>query len=65
MARQPWKLTRLLRPLLVSALLPMRLCELLPNVRAVADMLDAFDAKPRVRQVEHFRTDCLGLRSAA
>jgi hypothetical protein len=49
----------------VSALLPMRLCELLPNIRAVADTLDAFDSKRRPRQVEQFRIECLSLRPAA
>jgi hypothetical protein len=43
----------------------MQLCELLPNLSAVADTLDAFDVKQRARQVERFRTECLGLRSAA
>ena len=64
-ASQPWKLTQLLWSLLVSALLPTRLCELLPKIGAVADTLDAFDSKQRPRQVDQFRLEVLALRRAA
>jgi hypothetical protein len=50
--------------MLVSALLPMRLCELLPRVGAVTDMLNSFDSAKRPRQVERFRTESLRLRAA-
>jgi len=55
MARQPWKLTRLLWPLLVSALLPMTLCELTRYVGPITDRLDALEHATRVRQVDTFR----------
>jgi hypothetical protein len=65
LARQPWKLTQLLWLLLVSALLPMRLFDLVPQVAVITNTLNTFDSTTRTRQVERFRTEWLGLRAAA
>jgi hypothetical protein len=55
MARQPWKLTAIVWPMIVSALMPLRLAEAAPRLPAMVDQLDALDAKPALRQVPAFR----------
>jgi hypothetical protein len=56
MARQPWKLTRLIWPLFVAALLPMTLSAAAGAVEAITDRLCASDGRrPGNKQVERYR----------
>jgi hypothetical protein len=48
--------------LLISALLPMKLCELLPRVVPITDRLDAYDHATRRGQVDRFRDDLVEIR---
>jgi hypothetical protein len=43
LARQPWKLTAIIWPLILSALLPLRLAHAADRMPAIADRLDALD----------------------
>ena len=55
-ARQPWKVAAIAWPLIVAALLPLRLANAGPCLSAIADQLDAFDAvASENRQIAHFR----------
>ena len=54
LARQPSKLTSIVWPLIVSAILPLRLADATSQLSALADDLDALDPKVRL-QVEVFR----------
>jgi len=56
MARQPWKLTAIVWPMIVSALMPMRLAQAAQHLPAIAHQLDALDATPAARQVTTFRS---------
>ena len=55
MARQPWKLTAIVWPMIVSALMPLRLAQAAQHLPAIAHQLDALDATPASRQVTTFR----------
>jgi len=55
MARQAWKLTAIVWPLIVAALLPIRLAEAAQRMPAIADHLDELDGNHRPRQVDAFR----------
>jgi hypothetical protein len=56
MARQPWKLTAIVWPMIVSALMPLRLAQAAQHLPAMAHQLDALDATPASRQVTTFRS---------
>jgi hypothetical protein len=56
MARQPWKLTAIVWPLIVSAIMPIRLAEAAPRLQELADQLDALDGdQVERRQIPTFR----------
>lgn len=55
LARQPWKLTLLLWPLFLAALLPTTLTSALISISAIATRLDGLDHTTRARQVATFR----------
>jgi hypothetical protein len=55
LARQPWKLTAILWPMMISALMPIRLAEAAERLPGIADLLDEMDAADRLRQVSAFR----------
>jgi hypothetical protein len=55
MARQPWKVTAILWPLLVSAVMPMRLADAAERLPDIADLLDQMEADPGARQIPTFR----------
>jgi hypothetical protein len=57
MARQPWKLTRLMWPLLIAALLPMTLASAAGAVDSIAERLCANDGRRADRkQVDRYRS---------
>jgi len=58
LARQPWKVTSILWPLIVAAILPLRLTATIDKLTEIATLIDSYDAaaiERRVRQVEDFR----------
>jgi hypothetical protein len=55
LARQPWKLTAILWPMIVSALMPLRLAEAAQRLPGIADLLDEMDSADRQQQVSAFR----------
>jgi len=55
MARQAWKVTAIVWPLLVSAVMPMRLADAAECLPDIADLLDQMDADPDARQIPTFR----------
>jgi hypothetical protein len=55
LARQPWKLTAILWPMMISALMPIRLAEAAQRLPGIADLLDEMDHADRLRQVPAFR----------
>jgi hypothetical protein len=55
LARQPWKLTAILWPMMISALMPIRLAEAAEHLPGIADLLDEMDAADRPQQVSAFR----------
>jgi len=55
LARQPWKVTGILWPLIISALLPLRLADAAKQLPAIADLLDQMDGGPQPRQIQTFR----------
>src|SRR6202789_371925 len=57
LARQPWKMTAIVWPLIVAALLPLRLAHAAERLPAIADHLDLLDGEIEMaaRQVEWFR----------
>jgi hypothetical protein len=55
LARQPWKLTAILWPMMVSALMPIRLAEAAERLPGIADLLDEMDSADRQPQVASFR----------
>lgn len=56
LARQPWKLTAILWPLILGALLPFRLASAAERLPAVAERLDAMDGEDLAqRQLTRFR----------
>jgi len=55
MARQPWKVTAILWPLLVSAVMPMRLADAAERLPDIADLLDQMEVDPGARQIPTFR----------
>lgn len=58
LARQPWKLTSIIWPLIISALMPMRLASAAEHMPAIAARLDALDDVDlrETRQTDVFRT---------
>lgn len=55
LARQPWKLTAILWPMVISALMPIRLADAAERLPGIADLLDQMDAADRQQQVSAFR----------
>jgi len=55
LARQPWKLTAILWPMIVSALIPIHLAETVKRLPEIADLLDSMDAPKQTRQLRDFR----------
>jgi hypothetical protein len=57
LARQPWKMTAIIWPLIMSALLPLRLAHAADRLPAIADHLDILDGEVELaaRQVPVFR----------
>jgi hypothetical protein len=55
LAPQPWKLTAILWPMMISALMPIRLAEAAEHLPGIADLLDEMDAADRQQQVSAFR----------
>jgi hypothetical protein len=55
MARQPWKLTSIVMPLLVSAIMPFGLRDAVKELPALVERLDAMDHAPDARQLTLFR----------
>jgi hypothetical protein len=57
LARQPWKMTAILWPLIIAALLPLRLAQAADRLPAIADHLDLLDGEVELaaRQVAGFR----------
>lgn len=55
MARQPWKLTTIVWPMIVASLMPMRLAEAAGRLPSMVDDLDQLDASLAPRQVAAFR----------
>jgi hypothetical protein len=57
LARQPWKMTAIVWPLIVAALLPMRLAHAAEHLPAIADRLDFLDGEIELaaRQTTRFR----------
>lgn len=58
LARQPWKLTSIIWPLIISALMPMRLASAVEHMSVIAMRLDALDDVQlrETRQTDVFRT---------
>jgi hypothetical protein len=55
-AREPWKLTSVIWPMMLAAIMPLRLHEGLDQVSALAARLEAFDAdEVDGRQITSFR----------
>jgi len=54
-ARQPWKLTSILWPLVVSALMPLGFAHAVDQLPALAEHLDSLDELDAPRQVAAFR----------
>ena len=54
-ARQPWKVTAILWPMMVSALMPIRLADAAQHLPGIADLLDEMDTANREHQVSAFR----------
>lgn len=55
-ARQPWQLTRLLLPVLITALVPAPLSEILSRVDTITDRLLATDGRRSgLKQVDTYR----------
>lgn len=57
MARQPWKLTSIVWPLIVAALMPIRLANAAEHMPVIADRLDDLDDLRDTRQTQVFRTE--------
>lgn len=57
LARQPWKMTAIVWPLIMAALLPLRLAHAADRLPAIADHLDNLDGEAELaaRQVSVFR----------
>jgi hypothetical protein len=55
LARQPWKVTAILWPLIVSAIMPVRLAEAAQRLSEITDLLERMDANPSARQIATFR----------
>ena len=62
LARQAWKLTSLAWPLIVSALLPLRLADAQHHLPAIAARLAELDATEPPLQVEAFRNGAIARR---
>jgi hypothetical protein len=55
-AREPWKLTSIVWPMMIAAIMPMRLHAVLEHLPAIVARLEAFDcADADERQVAAFR----------
>lgn len=54
-ARQPWKLTSILMPLVVSAIMPLGLHDALSRFPNMVEQLDTMDHAPDARQIASFR----------
>ena len=55
MARQPWKLTSIVLPLIVSAIMPFGLHGAINRLPGIVERLDAMDHAPDARQIVRFR----------
>jgi hypothetical protein len=53
-AREPWKLTSIVWPMMIAAIIPMRLHSAIERLPAIVERLETFDAVDR-RQVTAFR----------
>jgi hypothetical protein len=54
-SRQPWKVTGIVWPLIVAALMPMHLAETTGRLPEIVALLDAMDSHVEERQVQKFR----------
>lgn len=64
-ACQPWKLTSILWPLVVSALMPIGFANAAGHLPAIAEHLDSLDEVDAVRQIAAFRqSELLGERAS-
>jgi hypothetical protein len=59
-ARQPWKVTGILWPLIIAAVMPLHLADAAERLSDIADLLDEMDVDPGSRQIPDFRNrlDC-------
>lgn len=55
MAREPWKLTSIMWPLIIAALMPIRLSDAAHHTSAIVDRLQALSKVRDLPQVEDFR----------
>lgn len=58
MARDPWKVTSIVWPAIVSALMPLSLAELVPKLLDITRRLGGYDSQVAIRaprQLELFR----------
>jgi hypothetical protein len=65
LARQPWKVTAIVWPLIVAALFPMRLAQASERLPAIVDQLDLLDGEVELaaRQLATFRRRLPGLQA--
>ena len=54
-AREPWKLTSIMWPLIIAALMPIRLSDAAHHTSAIVDRLQALSKVRDLPQVEDFR----------
>jgi hypothetical protein len=55
LSRQPWKVTGIVWPLIVAALMPMHLADAAGRLPEIVTLLDAMDTHTEQRQVRQFR----------
>lgn len=55
MAREPWKLTSIMWPLIIAALLPLRLSDVAHHTNAIVERLEALSEARHLTQVDEFR----------
>ena len=63
-ARQPWKMTSILWPLVASALMPLGFANAIDQLPALAEHLDSLDELDAPRQVVAFRKTVFHCESA-
>lgn len=54
LARQPWKVTSIVWPAIVAAILPLGLCGILEALPALTRRLDSMDSSTQLRQVDMY-----------